>query len=590
MAPSPLGSADGDTPAPAADTMFPSLSTAAGDSAPTEIESLCMNCHKQGTTRLLLTSIPFFKDVVLMSFSCPHCHYRSSEVQPGGEIAAKGITLTLTASQASDLQRSVLLSDAATVSVAELDLTVPPASRGRLTTVEGILGDVAEGLTFHQAERREADPDQAAAVDAFLGRLAAARVGVDPFTLTVRDPSGNSHIEAELPGRRDPRLRVTYFERTLDESLSLGLNPANIPGAVDGHAEAAEVPPAAARLPSVAEEGEATEADGEDATAADGVDVAEAGGVDAAEAGGVEATEAGGVDATEAGGADATAADAATDAATDAPPATNGSDAPPPTSGSVAAPATNGSDAAPVTNGSATSGGTAAAAAVAAAAAAASAPEFANDEVLVFREACPACGAPGENRMKVTTIPHFKEVVIMAFVCAHCGYKSSEVKPGGGVEPRGTRTTLMITRRADLSRDVLKSEAATVEVPELELELAPGTLGGRFTTVEGLLVTIKEQLISSNPFAVGDSASAATRSAFTLWLGRLDDMLASERPSFSLCLDDPTGNSYVQNVYAPDADPQLTVTSYERTAEQDDELGISHLRLQDAAATSVVTS
>lgn len=510
--PSPAAAGGNIPPPAAADTLFPSLTTAAGESAPTEIESLCMNCHQQGTTRLLLTSIPFYKDVVLMSFSCPHCHYRSSEVQPGGAIAAKGIMLTLAASRATDLQRSVLLSDTATVSVAELELTVPPASRGRLTTVEGILGDVADGLTFHQAERRAADPAQAAAVDAFLRRLAAARVGVDPFTLTVRDPSGNSHIEAEVPGRRDPRLRVTHFDRTPDEALALGLNPANTPGV-----EAADAPPTVGRLPSVAEEEEKGEA-------------------------------------AAAGGADVVAA---------------------------VATANGVPDGAPVANGSPDSGGMAATVAAAAAA-----PDFAHDEVLAFREACPACGVPGENRMKVTTIPHFKEVVIMAFVCASCGYKSTEVKPGGGVEPRGARTSLTVTRRSDLSRDVLKSEAATVEVPELELELAAGTLGGRFTTVEGLLVSIKEQLTAANPFALGDSAAATTRSAFEAWLSRLDAALAADRPAFTLVLDDPTGNSYVQNVYAPDVDPQLTVTPYERTAEQDDELGISHLRREEASAAS----
>lgn len=51
-----------------------------------EIESMCINCEEnvrslklektdddQGTTRLLLTKIPFFREVILMSFSCPHC-------------------------------------------------------------------------------------------------------------------------------------------------------------------------------------------------------------------------------------------------------------------------------------------------------------------------------------------------------------------------------------------------------------------------------------------------------------------------------------------------------------------------------------
>lgn len=74
-----------------------------------EIESLCMRCHEQvcstlswlvfvlwrairlkthhqGSTRLLLTSIPYFKEVVVMSFRCEHCGHRDSEVQSAEEI------------------------------------------------------------------------------------------------------------------------------------------------------------------------------------------------------------------------------------------------------------------------------------------------------------------------------------------------------------------------------------------------------------------------------------------------------------------------------------------------------------------------
>lgn len=56
-------------------------------------------------------------------------------------------------------------------------------------------------------------------------------------------------------------------------------------------------------------------------------------------------------------------------------------------------------------------------------------------------------------------------------------------------------------------RDLLKSDSAMVMVPELELELGPGTLGGVFTTVEGLLTKIRKSLQESNPFAVGDSTT-----------------------------------------------------------------------------------
>ena len=75
----------------------------------------------------------------------------------------------------------------------------------------------------------------------------------------------------------------------------------------------------------------------------------------------------------------------------------------------------------------------------------------------------------------------------MADSCDVCGYKNSEVKGGGAISDRGRRFTLRVADPADLQRDVLKSESASVSVPELELEVTTGTLGGLVTTVEGLL-------------------------------------------------------------------------------------------------------
>ena len=45
-----------------------------------ELESLCMHCLKNGTTRLMLTKIPFFKEVVISSFWCDECGYKNSEI------------------------------------------------------------------------------------------------------------------------------------------------------------------------------------------------------------------------------------------------------------------------------------------------------------------------------------------------------------------------------------------------------------------------------------------------------------------------------------------------------------------------------
>jgi zinc finger protein len=61
------------------------------DNVINEIESLCMNCEKNGTTRLLFTKIPFFREIILMSFECPECGYKSTEIQPGSALADTGI-------------------------------------------------------------------------------------------------------------------------------------------------------------------------------------------------------------------------------------------------------------------------------------------------------------------------------------------------------------------------------------------------------------------------------------------------------------------------------------------------------------------
>jgi zinc finger protein len=61
------------------------------------IKSLCVQCEEDGLTRLLLTRIPFFRDVILMAFECEHCGYRSSEVQ-SAEFQERGVRFELTVS------------------------------------------------------------------------------------------------------------------------------------------------------------------------------------------------------------------------------------------------------------------------------------------------------------------------------------------------------------------------------------------------------------------------------------------------------------------------------------------------------------
>jgi len=50
---------------------------------------------------------------------------------------------------------------------------------------------------------------------------------------------------------------------------------------------------------------------------------------------------------------------------------------------------------------------------------------------------------------------------------------------------------------------------------------------------------------------------------------------------FTLILDDPVSNSYIQNIYAPDPDPNMRIEQYERTQEQNEDLGILDMKVEN---------
>ncbi|KAJ8704744.1 hypothetical protein PYW07_011932 [Mythimna separata] len=206
--------------------------------------------------------------------------------------------------------------------------------------------------------------------------------------------------------------------------------------------------------------------------------------------------------------------------------------------------------------------------------------QLARDEVLSFRTNCPDCGAPCDTNMKMTNIPHFKEVVIMSTSCDFCGHRTNEVKSGGGIEEQGVRFELRVAGKEDFSRDVLKSETCSMEIPELELEVGGRALGGRFTTAEGLISATAAQLRDC-PGALGD-APGLHRARLDRFVERVEEVLRGER-AVTLVLDDPAGNSYVQSLARDPAAPDagLKITRYTRSYEQNEELGLNDMRTED---------
>jgi zinc finger protein len=417
-----------------------------GSQAITEIESLCMNCNENGITKLLLTKIPHFKEVVIMAFECPHCGFKNNEIQSASAVAVHGMRQTCAIRNQKDLSRQVVKSEYATVRFEELDFEIPPNSqRGilstyvRLTSVDGILDRAMEGLKQDQEVRKEQHPELYVQIEKIIEKLQEYYDNKKEFTISIDDPTGNSYIENLQAPNKDPQMTIQFYDRTKEQREAIGL--------------------------PVEEE--------------------------------------------------------------------------------------------PVE-------------------------EFPLEEqVHVFPGNCSRCNAPSETRMHMLDIPHFKEVIIMATDCDLCGYKSNEVKAGGAISPTGQKITLIMTDTEDLSRDILKSESCGLAIPEIGLELATGTLGGRFTTVEGLLTQVFEELEGRSQFMMGDSSQSDSKTKFTGFLGKLKQVLDGELFPITLILNDPLANSHLQNLYAPDPDPNMTIEEYQRSYEDNETWGLNDIQTEN---------
>lgn len=420
----------------------------------TEIESLCMRCYENGITKVLLTKIPYYKEVIIMSFSCEKCGYENNEIQPGGTIAEKGIRFSLTVNDSFDLNRRVVKSDHTSIKIVELDFEIPANSqKGEITTVEGVIARSIDGLQQDQNVRKTEHPEIAEQIADFIKELEKLRILETPFTLILDDISGNSHIENPNEPQKDPKCHIQNYIRTTEQNHKLGIFDREELSTDEGI------------LHPIAEDEFSLE-------------------------------------------------------------------------------------------------------------------NF-QSEVLQFPTNCNNCSAACKTNMKVTNIPHFKEVIIMATICDSCGNKTNEVKSGSGIEPHGTRIEVEVRGTADFSRDLLKSETCSLSIPQLDLEVGPWALGGRFTTIEGILIAVKDQL--SDPrfsHMVGDSQDPEKQIKMEKFLKKFDEILEGTKV-VTVVLDDPAGNSYIQSLRDDnEPDDALRIIHYDRSFEQNEELGLNDMKVE----------
>ena len=87
----------------------------------------------------------------------------------------------------------------------------------------------------------------------------------------------------------------------------------------------------------------------------------------------------------------------------------------------------------------------------------------------------------------------------MSFHCEIFGFSNNEIQSGGVIQEKGLKIKVIIENERDLSRQVVKSDFASVNIPELELEIPPKGQKGEISTVEGILQRTVAALMQDQP-------------------------------------------------------------------------------------------
>ncbi|KAJ3242158.1 NAD-dependent protein deacetylase sirtuin-2 [Chytriomyces hyalinus] len=200
-----------------------------------------------------------------------------------------------------------------------------------------------------------------------------------------------------------------------------------------------------------------------------------------------------------------------------------------------------------------------------------------------FEGECPRCYEPSFTRMNVLTHSG-NEIIVMTTDCESCLYKSSEIRTGGAISPVGMRTVFHVRNEASLTREVLKAETCSFRIPELDLDLTTASMGTQFMSLRALIKAVYQEIErTAAPLSVAfasDPKAEQRRGIFERLLAKLTKALNVETP-YTIVLDDPLGTSFLQNIYAPDPDPDLTTETYERTVEQNEDYGLNDLNVDD---------
>lgn len=177
---------------------------------------------------------------------------------------------------------------------------------------------------------------------------------------------------------------------------------------------------------------------------------------------------------------------------------------------------------------------------------------------------CPVCSVSGQVKMisHIDEIPYFGEHTQVTLLCDACGWRQTDFIPAEG--KKAGAWSMVIDSDEKLTARVVRSSSCTVVLPELDLQVNPGTSAtGYVSNVEGVLQRFREviDMVERDLLSDVEALDEGTRTTVTEHLATLQGMKLAigqlgnpESNPLTLVLLDPHGHSMILHPEAKERD------------------------------------
>ena len=159
----------------------------------------------------------------------------------------------------------------------------------------------------------------------------------------------------------------------------------------------------------------------------------------------------------------------------------------------------------------------------------------------VTRTSCPLCHEELIISWQGDEIPYFGEVMYITASCS-CSFRFADTLILSQKEPM--RYELLVEGLEDLNSRVVRSTSGTIRIPELGIDVEPGSISESYiTNIEGVLDRILKVVITATKWSESDGDEEKQLRGLEIQ-DILRDVIEGQRP-LTVVIEDPFGNSAI---------------------------------------------